>query len=395
MKKPAAWTYNTRLLSLTLVVVVLGGVLLGQIRARNAVAPEAAQSPAAARKDPVEPTLEMTVLLGGLLHPWEVAFLPDKTLLFTERSGTLSALVDGVKKEIARLPGLYTLHESGLMGLAVDADFNNNRFVYTCFNTNSEVRLARWKLSADVSTLTDRTDIITGIPSNPNGYHSGCRIKVARDGTLWIGTGDAYRAGVAQDPTSLGGKVLHVTRDGAPVEGNMSAPFDARIFNYGHRNVQGLMLYDKPTKDGSYGLSIEHGSNVDDEINLIKAGNFGWAPTVTYVQDGVPMTDLKKFPEAISAIWSSGGSTIAPSGGTLLSGEQWGTWNGAVGMAVLKGKEVRVIKFTSDNSLEFEKTIINNIGRVRTAVQGPGGSLYVATDNGSNDQILKITPKGN
>lgn len=386
------------LLGLLMAVVVASMVLIYiQSRSAEQVAQQDSQTTATAVKAAVEPKLTSEELIGGLSHPWEVAFLLDKTLLFTERSGSLSALKDGKKKVVMQMPDIFTVTESGLTGLAVDADFANNRYVYTCFNAQTrsglDVRLVRWRLNDDLSGLTDRRDIITNIPANSNGYHSGCRIKSASDGTLWVGTGDAYRGGVAQDPTSLGGKILHVTRDGMPTGNNLPTPFDPRIFSYGHRNVQGILLYEKPTTDEVYGVSIEHGTSVDDEINLLKKGNFGWAPTRTYIQTGVPMTDLSKYPDAISAIWSSGDPTIAPSGGTFLTGDQWGTYNGAVAMAVLKGKEVRILKFNSENQLEFQKTVISNVGRVRTAVQGPDGNLYISTDNGSNDKIFKLTPE--
>lgn len=392
--------YNTRLIILfVLMLGVVAIMVLVFFQSKQEVAPSSSLNIQKAKevKTPVEPTITTTEVLGGLSHPWEVAFLPDKTMIFTERNGAISTFANGNKKQIIQIPNVYKVNEAGLTGLAIDSKFESNHYIYTCFNAQTgsglDVRLVRWKLDANLSGLSDRKDIITNIPSNSNGYHSGCRVKAAKDGTLWIGTGDAYRGGVAQDPSSLGGKILHVTRDGMPTGDNLPAPFDPRIFSYGHRNVQGITLYDQPTTDGIYGFSIEHGSDVDDEINLLKKGNFGWAPTRTYVQDGVPMTDLKKFPDAVSAVWSSGSPTIAPSGGTLLSGDKWGTWNGAVAMAVLKGKEVRIVKIKSDNTLEFQKTFINDFGRVRTAVQGPDGNLYILTDNGINDKIIKITPE--
>lgn len=346
-------------------------------------------------KKPVEPTITTEEVLSGLSHPWDTAFLPDKTLVFSERNGEISKLEAGKKVLIAKLGDVYVQGEGGLTGIAVDPDFSANQYIYTCFNAQTasglDVRLTRWKLSKNKDSLSDRHDIITGIPSNGSGRHSGCRVRTQKDGSLWVGTGDAAQAPNPQSPTSLGGKVLHVDRDGKPEKGNLPAPFDPRIFNYGHRNVQGIMLFDTP-KDGVYGYSIEHGSDVDDEVNLLKSGNFGWAPKVTYVESGIPMTDLNRFPDAISAIWSSGNPTIAPSGGTFLHGEQWGTWNGSVAMAVLKNKELRILTFDKRYKLQDQKTIINDIGRVRSAIQGPDGNLYISTDNGTNDKIIKVMP---
>ncbi|MFO0971275.1 MAG: PQQ-dependent sugar dehydrogenase [Candidatus Saccharimonadales bacterium] len=351
-----------------------------------------------AAKTPIEPQLAPSEVLSGLSHPWDVVFLPDRTLLFNERGGQVSKLVDGKKVVIADIADVYAVGEGGLTGLALDAKFAANRYLYTCFNAQTasglDVRLVRWKLSEDATSLTDRKDIVVGIPSNRSGRHSGCRVRSDAQGDLWVGTGDAAVASNPQSPSNLGGKILHVTRDGMPAGGNLPAPFDPRIFSYGHRNVQGLVLFNEP-QDGVYGYSVEHGTDRDDEINLLKSGNFGWAPRVTYVESGIPMTDLTRFPDAISAIWSSGNPTIAPSGATLLKGEKWGTWTGAVAMAVLKGKHLRIMRFDESYKLIEEKVVLGDYGRIRSAAIDTDQDLYITTDNGSNDKIIKVTPTGN
>lgn len=380
-----------------LVLIVCAVVIF--VQARSATAPSAPESKTEEiKKIPVEPTLETAEVLGGLSRPWDIVFLPDNALVFNERSGQVSKLVNGQKVQIADITDVYNVGEGGLTGLALDADFKTNRYIYTCFNSRGtsgiDVRLVRWRLGEAADALADRQDIVIGIPSNSSGRHSGCRVRAASDGTLWVGTGDAAIASHPQDPKSLGGKILHVTRDGMPASGNLPEPFDPRIFSYGHRNVQGLALFDKPI-DGVYGHSVEHGSDRDDEVNLLKSGNFGWAPRVTYVETGIPMTDTERFPDAVSAVWSSGFPTIAPSGATLLSGDQWGTWDGALAVAVLKDKHVHIFKFDDAYGLSFEREVLGEFGRVRSVTQGPDGSLYLSTDNGSNDKIIKVTPRGN
>ena len=389
--------YRTRLtLLLILMLGVVSSMVLVFIQSRQAVAPPQAAESIQSQPEilPVEPKLVISEVLSGLSHPWDTVFLPDSTLLFNERGGTISKIDEGKKTIIADIDDVYVRGEGGLTGLALDTDFANNRLLYTCFNASTasglDVRLVRWKLSADNASLTDRRDIVTGIPSNASGRHSGCRVRTAKDGSVWIGTGDAAKASNPQDPKSLGGKILHVTRDGMPESGNLPAPYDPRIFSYGHRNVQGLVLFDT-AKNGVYGYSIEHGSDVDDEINLLKTGNFGWAPKVTYVEAGIPMTDLTRYPDAISAIWSSGSPTIAPSGATQLTGENWGTWNGAIAMAVLKDKHVRIMKFDENYNLTEQKPILRDFGRIRSVTQGPDGNMYITTDNGSNDKIITVT----
>ena len=136
-----------------------------------------------------------------------------------------------------------------------------------------DVRLVRWRMNAAVTALTDRTDIVTGIPVS-TGRHSGCRPRFGPDGRIWMGTGDAAMPTVPQSPTSLGGKVLRVDTNGNGVPGNAPAPFDPRIYTYGHRNVQGIAF-----SPGGKAYSIEHGTGRDDEVNRLVAGaNYGWDP---------------------------------------------------------------------------------------------------------------------
>ena len=104
------------------------------------------------------------------------------------------------------------------------------------------------------------------------------------------------------------------------------------------------------------------------------------------------MTDLDRFPDAVSAVWSSGFPTIAPSGATQLKDEKWGSWENAVAMAVLKSKHVRIMNFDSSHKLLSEKTILTQFGRIRSTALAPDGSMYLTTDNGNNDKIIQIIP---
>lgn len=348
------------------------------------------------QNDPTEPQLAAEEVVGGLANPWDVAFLPDGALLVNERSGRLSKVQNGQKTLVADIQDVYAAGEGGLTGLALDTHFERNRYIYTCYNAQTasglDVRLVRWRLNDAATAISERHDIITGIPSGRSGRHSGCRVQSDKEGNLWVGTGDAAVASVPQDPKSLGGKILHVTRDGMPAGNNLPAPFDPRIFSYGHRNVQGIALFDEP-RDGVYGYSVEHGSDKDDEVNLIKSGNFGWAPRITYVERGVSMTDTARFPDAVGAVWSSGSPTIAPSGAAILTGKSWGTWEGSVAMAVLKAKHLRILQFDQQHQVVGEKQFyVGEYGRIRSANIGLDGNLYLTTDNGSGDRIIKVIP---
>jgi len=336
------------------------------------------------------PELSVTRLIEGLDHPWDVDFLPSGTLLFTERSGELSKLADGKKVVIEAPEDVNVVGEGGLLGLAIDPEFARDRFVYACLNsTRGDVRVARWVLDADEASVSDRTDIITGIPSADSGRHSGCQIAFGPDKNLWVGTGDSADESEPQDQDSLGGKILRVNRDGQPADGNPDGP-DRRVYSYGHRNTQALAFYDAQ-RDGSYGVSVEHGSDRDDEVNPLKPGNFGWDPGGGY-DETVPMTDLNKFPDAISSIWSSGNPTVAVSGATFLKGEKWGRLDGWLGVSVLKDQKLLLLNITG-GSVSGERTLFEGqYGRLRAATLGPDGNLYVSTDNGTDDAIMRISP---
>lgn len=345
-----------------------------------------------ARSSETPPEMTVQVLASGLANPWDLAVLPDGSLVFTQRSGSVSRISNGRVTQLARIPDVEPRGEGGLMGIAVDTAFDEHPYLYFAYNTirsgSPEVVVTRYVYSE--GKMTDPMDIITGLPAIPGGRHSGTQLEMDETGVLWVGTGDAATGQNPQDPKSLGGKILRVQRDGAPAEGNLKAPFDPRIFSFGHRNVQGLALLPAP-EDGVYGYSAEHGSYREDELNALVAGNFGWSPHPAY-DESVPMTDLVRFPDAISAAWHSGERTIAISGVAQLRGAQWGVLDGAWAMGVLKDRHVRAVQL--ENGLVTGEWLLleGEYGRIRASVSGPDGALYLTTDNGSNDKVLKVTP---
>jgi aldose sugar dehydrogenase len=338
------------------------------------------------------PPYSVTTVVPNVDHPWDVGWAGG-TMVFTERPGRISAWVGGQKRVLAAPGDVVLVGESGMLGLAVDPQFSSNRYVYTCESSSlgsaPDNRVVRWTVNADFTAMSARQDIVTGIPLNTSsGIHSGCRVRFGPDGYLWVGTGDAATGTAPQSRTSLGGKVLRVTRTGAAAPGNLPAPFDSRIYNYGHRNVQGLAFR---ASDG-LGVSAEHGPDRDDELNRLVAGNFGWDPIPGYNQ-GVPMTDLTKFPTATRAAKSSGSPTVAPSGATFVSGSQWGVWNGKLIVALLKQQALWVANVNASGQVVDEGLAMGNQGRLRSVAQGPDGNLYVTTDNGGGtDRILRLTP---
>ncbi len=348
------------------------------------------------------PQLNVSTFLSGLTNPWDLAFSPDGWIIYTQRPyGIFAVRADGTgNRRLLRPSDLLVASEAGAMGLALDPNFAVNRRVYVCFASRAvgrgdDVRLARFAVNATWTGLTGRRDLMTGVPINPVGQlgrHSGCRPRFGPDGYLWVGTGDAAVGTVPQDLHSLGGKVVRIDTNGVGAPDN---PFyalfaDPRIFSYGHRNVQGLAF--SPARPGWHGISVEHGPGIDDEANRLVPGNFGWDPIPGY-NEAVPMTDLAKFPTAISAVWSSGNPTIAPSGAAFLSGARWRSWRGALAVGVLRGSHLRIFLMRADGSVRASVTRLATGVRLRTPVQGPDGNLYVTTDNRpGGDVILRVRP---
>lgn len=334
--------------------------------------------------------LQLDDVFAGLDKPWDIAWLPSGTALVTERPGRLNVYVGGAnaEPEVIALADVVARGEGGLMGLEVDPSFADNGYVYVCTTSSlgaeTDVRVVRLTMrTPDGGALLEREDIVTGMPYS-TGRHSGCRPRFGPDGFLWVGTGDAAIGTTPQDDDSLGGKVLRIDREGDPAPGN---PGGYRWYSKGHRNVQGMAF-----RSDGIGMSTEHGPNVDDEVNLLVPGNFGWDPVPGY-NESVPMTDLQKYPDAIGAAWSSGSPTLALSGATFIEGDSWGDWNGALAVATLKAEHLHIYLVDAEGQVTREERVIRDQGRLRSVRQGPDGLLYITTDGGGDDgKVLRVTP---
>lgn len=341
-----------------------------------------------------EPNLTVSGLIGGLTNPWDIAFAPDGTMFLTERPGRLSVrLPDGTFHQLnADMSDLFVAGETGLMGIEVDPNFATNRRIFTCQGrVGPSVQVVAWVVDAGYTQAVRSADpLVGGLPST-SGRHGGCRPRFGPDGYLWIGTGDATTGSNPQNLASLGGKVLRVDpQTGRPAPGN---PFvgipgaDPRIYTYGHRNVQGLA----PRPGTNQMWAVEQGPDRDDEINLLQpGGNYGWNPVPGY-NEAVPMT----FDGGVPARWSSGFPTVAPCGGTFITGAAWGRWDGALAVGELKAQLLRIFLLNGDNIVDSRAPgqLIGTYGRIRTPRMGPDGSLYLTTDNGGgSDWVLRITP---
>jgi glucose/arabinose dehydrogenase len=348
------------------------------------------------------PNFKVRTLARGLSHVWDVQPIDGGRMLLTERdTASLWLWTRGRLRSVA-FPSdeVWVSGETGLMSLAIDPDFSRNRGLYTCQGgltpAGHDVRVVAWRLSGGRKAVRQRT-LLAGLPTS-SGRHGGCRLLIERDtGALFVGTGDAAIGSNPRDLTSLGGKVLRLNRrTGAPWPGNPYATASnlaqRYVYNYGHRNIQGLAQ----RRDGSI-WSSEHGPDRDDEVNVVTPGDdFGWDPVPGY-NESVPMTDQSLPGEQVEARWSSGYPTVATSGMVWVYGARWGRLNGTLAVAALKGSRIIFMKFDREGALQWTETPpeLATFGRLRSLTAAPNGDLLVTTDNasdGGTDGVLRIIP---
>ncbi len=346
------------------------------------------------------PALRVTTQVAHLRLPWDVQMLPGGRYLVSERD-TRRLLVNrrGVTHRVA-FPSsqVWSSGETGLMSLAVDPAFRNNRRIYTCqggfTSTGHDVRVVAWRMNASYTGVRRIRILLAGLPAT-SGRHGGCRLLIARYGALLVGTGDAAVSGNAQNLRSLGGKVLRLNRltgDPWPTNPGAHAASVRRryVLNYGHRNVQGLA-----ERSNGQIWSVEHGPDRDDEVNrVISGGNYGWAPGPGY-NESVPMTDFGLPGPQIGARWSSGVPTVATSGATWVTGSKWGSYAGTLAVAALKGNRLMFFRFTAGGAFRWVRTpaALRHFGRLRSVTRAPNGDLLVTTSNGSGDRVLRVSPR--
>ena len=325
--------------------------------------------------------VKVETISENLSIPWSIDFASDGRIFFSERTGTLQVIDDGVQKQIMKLD--VGGGEGGMLGIALDPDFKNNHYIYIYYTYNelfsTKNKLVRYVESNN--SLTEDRILLEGIPGT--SYHDGGRIMFGPDGKLYITTGDSGDPNLSQRLDSLAGKILRINSDGTIPDDN---PFpDSAVFSFGHRNPQGI---DWDTSGVLIGT--EHGQSAHDEINLIQAGqNYGWPDIIgDETKDGIT-----------SPILHSGDDTWAPSGGSFYYGDEIPHWNGKYFAASLRGEHLLAIDFDSQyNVVSFEKLFLGEFGRLRDVVSGPNG-LYVLTSNQdgrgtpsyNDDRILLIT----
>jgi glucose/arabinose dehydrogenase len=401
MRTPIARALAVAALSLT----CLAGPAAAACRSVDPPADPAADPATDAGRRAV-PDLVVTEVADGLDIPWDVKPIGAGRLLVTQRDREQLTLVGpGGGTSQVRLVGQRIWHqgETGLMGLAIDPGFATNRRIYTCqgwvkTGGDHDIRVIAWRLNEAMTRAERVRTLVKGLPTT-SGRHGGCRLLLARNGSLLVGTGDAAVGRNPQSLRSLGGKVLRLDpATGRPWPGNPWADRSGKrryILTYGHRNVQGLAQ----RADGSL-WSVEHGTYRDDEINLLRRGaNFGWNPVPGY-DESVPMTDFSLPGRQYAARWRSGNPTIATSGATFVRGKGWGALHGTLAVGALAGERVMFVKFNADGRLRWTRApeALREYGRLRSVTRARDGSLLVTTSNGGGgsggDVVLRVRPAG-
>jgi len=334
------------------------------------------------------PRLVATVVRSGLAIPWDLAFAPDGRMFVTERVGNILIYASAAPNatqlaNVFPVPNINASGESGLMSIELDPSFATNNLLYLCVSVNDGGQwlnqVLRYRMNGNVPAF-DGYVIRSGMRANSN--HDGCRVRFGPDGKLWVTMGDAGDLANAQNPNVLNGKVLRVNTDGTiPADNPIMPGATARtaVYTMGNRNPQGLTF--EPGTGRA--IEVEHGDDTHDEINILRAGgNYGYP-----ICRG-PCGD----PRFVDPAWSSGSVTLATSGADFARGVQWGAYDGSLFVATLKESDLR--RFTLAGAVATQREIFfdGTFGRLRTARQGPDGSLYLTTSNGSADRVIRITP---
>lgn len=341
-----------------------------------------------------EKRLKVEIIAKNLEVPWSLDFLPDNSLIFTERNGNIKLLKDDkielvgkidvakISTNIAGSPENFRFVTSGLLGLAVDPDFKENNFIYVYYTSSKDgLKNKIERLRLVDGKISERKILLDNIPANYSNV--GGRIKFGPDKKLYITTGDAINKTSAQDLNSLAGKILRINPDGSIPSDN---PFpNSPVYAYGFRNPQGL-AWNPVTKEL---FATEHGTKGNDEINIIRPGkNYGWPEKEC---------ESEIFENPLICYFPDGNQSIAPSGLTFYSGERLPYKNNLF-FASLVGKHLHRIEFEGDfRTVKLEEKFLTEFGRIRDVVE-KDGFLYVATSNRDfvgipkefDDVILKI-----
>jgi glucose/arabinose dehydrogenase len=350
--------------------------------------------------------LVVETVAGGLEHPWSLAFLPDGTMLVTERPGRMRLVTRGGKlsRPLAGVPRVYARGQAGLMDVILDNDYRANNRVFFCYaeevRGGGRITVAHARL-IEGRRLIDRTDprlvavetIFRQEGPPARSANIGCRIVQASDGNLFVTLGDHFGpAQMAQQLDNHIGKIVRITPDGkAPPDNPFINTAGAlpEIWAYGLRNPQGLAI--NPRSGELW--EQEHGPRGGDEINIIHRGqNYGW-PVVSFGVNysGTRVGTGKQHHEGmVSPVWHWTPS-IAPSGMMFYTGNVFPSWKGSLFNGALKFMLVSRLTLDGDKVVREERLLEGLNERIRFVTQGPDGAIFLLTDN-DDGRILRVAP---
>ncbi|MDL2405125.1 PQQ-dependent sugar dehydrogenase [Rhizobium calliandrae] len=340
--------------------------------------------------------VKVETIATGLDHPWAVEVLPDGAYLVTERPGRMRVIRDGKKSApIAGLPDVYANGQGGLLDVALDPKFANNRTIYftasVAADGGSGTAVFRAVLSPDEKRLTDVKRIFVMNKMSRGDLQYGSRIAIAKDGSLFVSLGDRFEQDRAQDFHDDAGSIIHIRADGSiPADNPFKDSLKAlpEIWSKGHRNPEGITF---DAADGKL-YTVEHGPKGGDEINTPEAGkNYGW-PVISYGRnyDGskVGIGTAKKGMEQPIFYWDP---SIAPGAIAVYRGQMFPEWKGDFLVAALKFKLLsRLDRDGGGKVTERERMFTGNFGRLRDVVVAPDGSLLMTTDE-DNGALLRVS----
>jgi glucose/arabinose dehydrogenase len=352
----------------------------------------------------VDYTLLITELQGNLSAPWGMAFLPDKRMLITQKSGNILLVsADGLKIEhtLGNLPAVADRGQGGLLDVAIDPDFAQNKMLYWSYaeaGVGKNKGLAGTAVARGIlqnNSLQSIQVIYRQTPKVTGDGHFGSRLIFGKDKTLYITLGDRQKFTPAQDMAQSIGKIVRINRDGSLPKDNpkwLNPKALPEIYSLGHRNPQGAALH---PLTGELWVS-EHGPQGGDEINRVQAGkNYGW-PVASYgCNYGQPVGEdcrlgggkhAPKYIEPLS-IWVP--ISVAPSNIIFYNGQAFSKWQGQVLMGSLAGTALWRVQFSGNKEVKRERLLAELSERIRDVEQGPDGLVYLLTDSG---KLLRVSP---
>jgi len=334
------------------------------------------------------------LVVSDMNIPWGIAFLPDGSMLITEKAGELIHFKNGKKTLIEGVPEVYVRGQGGFMGIKLHPNYEENGWIYFSYASaegegdGGNTAIMRAKLKDN--TLVEKQQLYKANPNSKKGQHFGSRIAFDNDGYLYFSIGERGEGSLnAQDITRDCGKIYRLHDDGKIPEDN---PFvdvanaKKAIYCYGNRNPQGLI---KNPETGEI-WEHEHGPQGGDEINIIQKGkNYGWQ-VISYGinYDGTPFTDIteKEGMEQPLFYWVP---SIAPSGMAFVTSNKYPNWKGNLLVGSLKFEYLERLVLENGKIVKREK-LLEKVGRVRDVAEGPDGFIYVAVEGKG---IVKIIPK--